>query len=200
MSQKLIAKDIFGNSFQNLPLVLQKRYANRSHCNDKITVHGALNIHTSLWMKLLSPIMRLCGALVPYAANDTRVTVSFESQPDSNTLRFNRTFNYNNRAPYTFTSDWSPQQDGNLIEFMRFGLGWKMKCHYQNKKVHLDHVGFIWKIGKYQIPLPLHLILGTPYAYETAIDDTHFAMYFEIIHPLFGNVFGYQGTFALEQS
>ena len=81
---------------------------------------------------------------------------------------------------------------------MRFGLGWKMKCYFQNNKVHLEHVGFICQIGKYQIPLPLHFILGTPYAYKTAIDDTNFAMYFEIIHPLFGNVFGYQGIFTLE--
>lgn len=198
MSSQPIFKNIFGKSFQHLPLVLQKRYSNRSHCNEKITVHGVLNIHTSLWMKLLSPALRLCGALVPYAAKNIHVTVKFESQPTSNTLCFNRTFNYNNKPPYTFASDWIPQQDGNLVEFMRFGLGWKMKCHFQNNKVHLDHVGFIWQIGKYQIPLPLHFILGTPYAYETAIDDTHFAMYFEIVHPLFGNVFGYQGTFTLE--
>ena len=63
MNSQPIFKAIFGKSFQQLPLVLQKRYSNRSHCSEQITVHGVLNIHTSMWMKLLSPALRLCELL-----------------------------------------------------------------------------------------------------------------------------------------
>ncbi len=177
--------------------MFQDRYANRPNCHDVCTVEGVLTIHTSWWMTILSPFLRLSGALVPYAAKDIKVIVDIKSNPENDKLEFKRTFYYQTRKPYTFVSTWVPQGGSKVIEFMRWGLGWEMKCHFQDNRVHLDHEAFVWKMGRLSIPFPIHLMLGTPYAYEEAVDDQNFSMYFEIIHPWFGNVFGYKGDFSI---
>ena len=83
---------------------------------------------------------------------------------------------------------------------MKFGLGWKMRYEFSDNKAKLLHDGYIWRIAGIDIPLPLVWILGEGYAYETALSETQFAMYFAITHPWFGKVFGYEGKFTLTNS
>ncbi len=200
MTTEPIFKLIFGNDWNKLSLALQKRYANCEKSNDEVIVKGILQIHVSTWIKLLSPFLRLCGALVPYAGKDISVTVCFNSNEQNDHIGFNRTFYYSNEAPYQFRSKLVPWGKDRVVEFMRFGLGWRMRYWYDGEKVRLDHDGYIWHYKKITIPLPLSWILGKGYATESPMSDNRFSMYFEIIHPLFGDVFGYQGEFEIDQS
>jgi len=197
MNKEPIFKIIFGSQWKNLPPVLQKRYTNRPYSNDEVIVEGLLDVHVSKWMRFLSPLLRFCGALVPYKGRNIPVTVCFNSYIDSKDVGFNRTFNFHNRKPFEFRSQLEPMGGDKVIEFMRYGLGWRMRYHYDGKKVKLDDDGYIWRIGKLSIPLPLQLILGRAYAYEKAVSDNEFAMYFEITHPFFGKIFGYEGKFKV---
>ena len=197
MSKAPIFKSFFGSNWDKMPPVLQKRYANTANSKDEVIVDGILDVHLSKWAKLLSPFLRFCGALVPYADKNIPVTVRFNSDALTNHVGFNRTFNFKNRNAYRFSSKLVPTTQETVIEFMRFGLGWCMHLHYDGKKVRMDHRGYIWKIGKMKIPLPFEFILGRGYATEEAISDNEFFMYFEILHPFFGKVFGYDGKFAL---
>ena len=38
---------IFGDSWKELPLVLKKRYSNRSYSKDEVVVDGILEVHVS---------------------------------------------------------------------------------------------------------------------------------------------------------
>lgn len=180
-----------------MPPVLRKRYANRPYSNDEVIVEGLLDVHVSKWMQFLSPLLRFCGALVPYEGRNIPVTVCFNSDIDSKDVGFNRTLNFHNRKPFEFRSKLEPMGGDKVIEFMRYGLGWGMRYYYDGKKVRLDHDSYIWRISKLSIPLPFQLILGRGYAYEEVISDDEFAMYFEIIHPIFGKIFGYDGKFKI---
>jgi Domain of unknown function (DUF4166) len=199
MNKEPIFKSIFGAQWAQLPLALQKRYANRPHSNDEVVVDGVLDVYVSKWIKLLSPLLRFCGALVPYAGNDIPVTVCFNSETDSDTLGFNRTFHFPGKPPYRFKSKLAPFGGDKVVEFMRFGLGWRMRYHFDGKKARLDHAGYIWHLGNISIPLPFGLILGKAHAAEEAISDDEFVMCFDIVHPLFGKVFGYHGKFKVTQ-
>lgn len=190
-------KAIFGAQWGEMPQTLQNRYANRPHTNDKVIVDGVLNVYVSRWIKFLSPLLRLCGALVPYAGTGIPVTVCFESEPKSNAVWFKRTFNFQNRMPYRFISKLVPVGEDQVIEFMRFGLGCQMRYCYEDGKSKLIHSKYIWKIGKITLPLPLQFVLGRGYADEKPTGHNSFDMYFEIIHPLFGKVFGYDGKFKI---
>lgn len=193
---------IFGDSWKDLTLVLKKRYSNRSYSKDEVVVDGILDVHVSKWMKFLSPMLRFCGALVPYEGKDIPVTVRFNSHTNSDVIGFNRHFKFTTRKPYFFRSKLKPVGKDGVIEFMKFGLGWKMRYAFEDGKAKLLHNGYIWRIFGIDIPLPFYWILGKGYAYEQAVPGkpNEFDMYFDITHPWFGNVFGYKGRFSVSKS
>ena len=157
-------------------------------------------MYLSTWVKLLSPFWRITGALLSYSGKDIPVQVRFHSEPDSNRVSFNRCFHFPGRAPYRFQSTLAPTSGNHIIEFMRFGLGWRMRLVYTENQVQLQHDGYIWRLFGCDIPVPIRLILGKSHAYEYALSDTEFGMGFDIIHPLLGKVFGYEGKFTLTQT
>ena len=198
-SQEPIFQHILQPTWQQMPAVLHQRYANRANTNDKVVVDGVLNVHVSRWMKFWSPLLRLCGALLPYAGKDIPVQVCFQSFPNSNHVGFYRTFHFPKQGEVKFRSRLVPVKGDEVLEKMRFGLAWKMRYAYEDNKAKLLHKGYVLCLGKLKIPMPVYLILGKAYAYETATSDNGFDMYFEIIHPLFGKIFGYDGSFTLTQ-
>ena len=197
MRNNPIFKKVFGTEWDKLPPAFKKRYANRPFCDDELVVNGTLDVHMSRWIKILSPFLRLCGALLPYEGKDIPVTVRFNSDKHLDKIGFNRTFNFADKGAYQFQSRLDPIGGDRVVEFMRFGLGWLMRHHFDGEKVRMDHRGYIWRIGKLSIPLPMHLILGRAYATEQATSDNSFNLYFEIMHPLFGKVFGYDGQITI---
>lgn len=197
INKDAVFKSIFGNKWDKLPSVFHQRYSNRPNSTDKVIVKGKLNIYTSTWMKLLSPFLRLSGALVPYAGTNIPVTVRINSNPKSNTISFNREFNFPKKGIHYYRSKLVPAGGDQIIEFMRFGLGCQMRYYYDGEKVRLDHNRYIWRLFNLSIPLPFEYILGRAYASEKAISDKEFTMCIEIIHPLFDKIFGYEGKFSL---
>jgi len=90
------------------------------------------------------------------------------------------------------------QVEGNeVIEIMRFGIGWRMNYLWQDGKVILKHKGYTMKLFGRYIPLPLTTILGEGYAEEVAVDDETFSMFVEIRHPWWGKIYEYKGQFRI---
>ena len=192
--QKVFLKD-----FNNLPHVLKHRYHHRPFSNDRCQLYGSSNIKVSLWGKVLSPFLKTIGALVPYSENHVNVEVKIESHIDNRSVKFIRTFHYSHYPTCHRSSLWVPLQDNEVIEFMKFGLGWKMKYHYHDSKVRLTHVSYVLKLGRFLINIPLEYILGIPYAYEQSINNEKYFMYLNINHPWFGEVFNYQANFIVSK-
>jgi hypothetical protein len=192
-----IYQSVFGKQWENLPPVFRKRYANNSYSHDLIAVSGKLNIHYSRLMAFLMPLLKLCGALVPYKGKEIPVTVNFQSQPDSAIVNFNRTFYFPGDKPYEFFSHIEKISGNDVVEFMRFGFAWRALYSYDGTKIVMQHHGYVWKLfGKF-IPLPLSLLMGKCYAEEEALSENSFRMMMRLTHPLFGNIFEYNGEFTL---
>src|SRR5436190_18355480 len=102
--QKPLIQEIYGNQASQLPLVLQKRYANRPFSKDTLLMKGEMNIVISTLYRMLSPLFRLSGALVPYPAKNIPTTVALVSDETSNEIIMHRTFYYPDKSPYHFTS------------------------------------------------------------------------------------------------
>jgi len=192
-----IFKSVFGHQWQSLPSVMHKHYANRPYSNDVVTVEGKMQVEVSRFARLLSPLLRLAGALVPYAGKDIPVTVRFCSESDSNVFCFDRIFYFHGRAPYHFRSRMVPVKGGEVIEFMRIGIGWKARYRYDGRKVILEHRGYVVKFLGILLRLPLELLMGSGYAEEEAMSDDRFRMYMDIRHFLFGKVYAYMGVFTV---
>jgi len=147
---------------------------------------------------LLSPFLRIFGALVPHQGHNIPVTVHFRSEPDSAAYCLDRKFNFKNEKPYVFYSKMIQVKGDVIIELMKYGIGWKHRFYFDGEKVILEHRGYVWKIFGIIIPIPLGLLLGKGYAEEKSLSDNRFRMKMNITHPLFGKMYEYRGVFEVK--
>lgn len=192
-----IFKSIFGEQWENLPAVMHKHYANRAFTDDLVTVAGKLDVEFVWWVKILSPFLRIFGALVPYQGKDIPVTVRFRSEIDSAAYCLERIFNFPDQKAFIFNSKMIQIKDDVIVEFMKYGIGWKHRFYYNGNKVILEHIGYVLSIFNRTVPIPLTLFLGRGYAEEEAIDENRFRMRMNITHFLFGKVYEYRGEFEM---
>ena len=195
-----IFKPIFGDSWNSLPPVMYKHYANRPYSDDIVTVNGMMNISFGWLARAFRPLFTMLGALVPYQGDNIPTTVTFRSEPDSNAFCFDRAFNFPNKPVFHFYSRMVPQIGDEVIEYMRFGIGWRCSYSYSNNKVVLNHKGYVLKIFGINIPVPIGLILGRGYAEEEVLSDNGFKMRMDIIHPIWGQVYEYKGEFKVVEN
>mgnify|MGYP000194456811 CR=1 FL=1 len=196
---KPIFQYIFGEQWQHLPQVMRKHYANRPYSKDVVTVKGVMKIEVSTYAKLLSPFLRIAGALVPYPGDNIPVTVRFYSEQDTDVYSFHRIFHFTDRPAYHFRSHMVHVGSNKIIEFMPIGIGWNASYRYDGQKVLIEHCGYKMKLFGYLIKLPLELLLGKGYAEEEALSDNRFRMYMDIKHPIFGKVYSYMGEFSVSE-
>lgn len=192
-----IFKSIFGKEWENLPPVMKKHYANHPYSSDVTTVQGTLDVFCKPPLLWLSPLMRLLGQIPTFNENNVPVTVRFESDLNSKSFYFNRSFNFPNRKPYVFHSRMLQIKGNEVIEIMRFGLGWKMQYSWDGEKVILAHKGYALQVFGHLIPLPLTILMGTGNASEYPVDDNTFDMEVSITHPWWGEIYGYKGQFEV---
>ncbi len=188
---------VFGESWNDLPPVLQKHYANRPYTDDELIVDGKLDIMCKGPIKLLGPILKLMGQIPARNEKEVPVTVRFKSDPDSKAFHFLRIFSFRNHTPYKFNSRMQQIRDNEVVEIMSFGLGWKVCFLWDGEKIIMKHSGYALKLFGHLIPLPLNLLMGKGYAEEKAIDENTFEMMTHITHSWWGKVYEYKGRFKI---
>jgi len=193
-------KSIFGESWNMLPPVIQKHYSNHPYTDDKMMVKGTLNVMCSGVIRFLAPLFWRTGGIPPINAQNVPVTVIFESDKQSKAFTFNRTFYFADRKPYSFKSRMLQVKDNEVVELMKFGIGWRTSFHWEDGCVKLKHRGYILKLLGHYVPIPLAFIFGAGNAIEKPVNDSTFDMQVEITHPWWGRIYGYNGRFQLEES
>jgi len=195
-----IFKGIFGNSWNELPPVMHRHYLNRPYSDDVNTVEGVLDVMCAGPLKLLSPLFWVLGGIPPQNESNVPVTVRFESSKDTKEFIFKRVFNFKNRKPYHFKSRMIQIVDNEVIEIMRFGVGWRMTVHWEEGYTKLKHKGYVLRLLGHFIPIPLTMLLGEGNAWEKAVDESSFDMQVEITHPWWGKIYGYKGRFWMREN
>ena len=196
MTQPLFAS-IFGDTWHSLPPVMHKHYANRAHHNDETVAEGVMIVKSSWLGRILSPLFRLTGTLVPYEGEGVEATVRFLTRAEDNSFTLERTFRFPNKKPYVFQSTMHPQSGAEIVEFTRLGLGWHMRYGWNGRKVTLTHRRYVMRFFGKLIPMPMEWIIGKTYAEETPVDDRTFAMKMELHHKILGHIFSYSGVFTM---
>lgn len=194
-----IFQPVFGKAWEQLPPALRKHYANRPYSHDVVTVEGTMSVRIAPAMRLLFPLLRLAGALVPHEGEDVPVTVYFRSEPESDAFCFERVFYFPGRKPYVFRSKMRPQGGDEMVDFMRFGIGWRGGYAWEGGRVKMRHKGYAWRMLGIVMPLPLEWLLGRGEAQEEAIGDDTFRMEMTITHPLLGNLYYYGGVLRVKE-
>ena len=194
-----IFQSIFGDAWEDLPPVMRRHYSIRPYSADQVTVEGKLDVTCLHPLKAARPLLLLLGLIPPYTEENVPVTVMFSCAEGTREFCFNRTFYFARRTPYQFRSRMIQIAGNEVVEIMRFGIGWRMKYLWQDGRVILRHKGYVLQWFGCRIPVPLTALFGAGYAEETAVDDNTFDMFVEIRHAWWGKIYGYQGRFKFRE-
>lgn len=177
--------EILGDDWHRLGEVVRRHYFLRAFSDDQICVKGRMH---EVWhgaaAKLLIPFARIFGALVPYRGTDVPIEVNYCARPSDSTIHWDRVFHFAGRPAFHFRSHMEPAGGNRVIEFVRFGIGMRLKVIVEEGALVFRDAGYIWRILGIDIPLPMGLVLGRAYIEERPVDATHFSMCVTLTHPL----------------
>ena len=183
------------NQWDSLDPVLQQHYAIND--GESIRMEGDLAVKHGRFIKLLMPLIRLTGALVPVEGEHFCVVV--ENKRTADLLHWHRVF-YKDNKSYEFNSRMV-QSGNDIIEFVGLGIGIRLGLRVTQGRLVFEDKGYVIQIGKKIFTIPLQLLIG-----ETIIEEyatkapNEFAMKFTVNHPWFGFAFSYKGCFKLKKA
>lgn len=193
-----IFKTILGDEWMKLGAIIRKHYSLKPYSQNYVRVDGVMEeIHHSFFAKLLIPFGLLFGAIVPYRATNVPISVHYRSNPNNANLYWDRVFEFRPARNFHFKSYMQQTNDNEVIEFVRFGVGMRLRVTAEEGALVFRDIGYIWKIFDFELPIPAGLLFGKAYVEERPIDEDSFSMKLELNHPIFGILFRYQGRFSI---
>jgi hypothetical protein len=197
-----IFQQALGPGWEQLGDVIRRHYTMAPFSNAHVCVRGTMDeVHHSPWARVLMPFGRLFGALVPYKGTRVPIEVHYRCRPGNALLYWDRVFSFEGRAPFHFRSHMAraPAGGGEVIEYVRFGLGMRLAVSAEEGALVFRDLGYVWRLGRLHLPLPLGLLMGTAYVEERPDPDDadRFTMRMVLRHRWFGDVFRYSGRFRL---
>lgn len=193
-----VFRSILGDGFDALGPVVRRHYALRPYGRDRITVTGTMAVvRAGPVVRLLMPLFRMVGSLVPYEGTDVPVVVHYAAQPHDATIHWDRVFAFPGRAPFHFRSHMEPVGPNRVIEFVRFGVGMRLRVTAEDGALVFRDEGYLWRVTGVDLPLPAGLLLGRAIVEERPDGPDRFTMRMVLRHRLWGEMFRYEGAFAL---
>ncbi len=194
-----IFETVLGPDFRDLGAIVRRHYSLRPFSRDAVTVRGTMGEvwHSGL-ARLLLPMARIAGALVPFRGRNVPIEVHYSARETRPTLHWDRVFHFEGRVPYHFRSHMEVAGKGEVIEFVRLGIGMRLGVTAEEGALVFRGRGYLWRVFGVDIPLPLGLVLGRAYVEERPATDDAFTMRMTLDHPLAGTLFRYDGRFTID--
>ncbi|MBE7183101.1 MAG: DUF4166 domain-containing protein [Methylobacterium mesophilicum] len=195
-----VFQSVIGSGWSGLGPVIRRHYRLRPFSDDYVLVRGVMGeVHHGFVAKLLMPMARLFGALVPYRGRDVPIEVHYRARPDSAGIHWDRVFHFPGRPPFHFRSSMAPVRDNEVIEFVRFGVGMRLLVTAEDGAIVFRDRGYVWRLFGRDWPLPLGLLMGKAYVEERPANEAEFTMRMRLRHPLLGELFRYEGRFTIDE-
>ncbi len=195
---KPVFQKILAESWDDLGSVIRRHYFLRPFSDDYICVCGEMSeVYHSSIAKLFLPFGVLFGAVVPYRASNVPIDVHYSSSEENANIYWDRVFKFSAKNHYHFKSHMETVRSNEVIEFVRFGVGMRLKVTAENGAMVFRDIGYIWRILGKDIPIPANLLFGNAYVEERPLDENNFSMKMILRHPIFGVLFRYEGKFSL---
>lgn len=190
-----VIRRALGERWDTLHATVRRHY--NLPCGDlqEMELRGRMDVDHCAAVKPVLLIGRLFGALPARRGSDIEVTVY--NRGDANSLHFHRRFFFPDRRPLVFKSRMQHLADDEIVEFVRFGMGIRMRLTEAEGRLRYTSNGYLWRLGPLKLRIPDWLLLGRAVIDEYGIDDNTIGLSFDIHHPLWGHTFAYCGRFAL---
>lgn len=199
--QQPVIQKALGNNWDDLAETVKQHYDITPGEASNMTIKGVMDeVYHSPIAKLFLLPGRIFGALVPYKGKNIPTEVKNWTTSDNNAAMFwHRTLEFPNKAPVIFKSRMEYVKDDEIIEYVRYGMGIRMRVSVKNNALIFKSIGYVWKLAGIKIPIPTWAILGDAEIIERAISDDEFFIDFNMTHPLFGRTFSYSGLYSIEK-
>ena len=162
--------------------------------SDQLT--GVMTIDFPTYIKPLLLGGRLFGALINRKGSQIQATVQKYTLPDSPWLFWKRELVFADGFVARFSSKMCYLQENEIIEYVRFGLGLRLKVSVgDDGSLVMTSNGYRWNLGVFTLPLPDWLFLGTAHIVERPLDESSFELDFTLQHPVLGQTYRYGGVF-----
>lgn len=193
-----VLEQALGEDWVALAPVIRTHYGLRPFSNDVLRLEGEMRevTHSRLARRFL-PFARVVGAHIPYRGTGIPVNVVQRSYKDEPEFYWERIFHFPGKSPYRFQSKMLCAGEHQIVEYVRFGFGLRLRVMVENNGLIERDEGYIWKLRRLSIPLPLHVTLGRTYVEEIQLSENEFEMSMTVTHPIFGETFSYNGQFRI---
>jgi hypothetical protein len=196
-----IMQQALGAEWDDLDDIVKQHYAMAPGTPTDMTIHGTMDrvFHSNIAKLFLLP-GRIFGALVPYQGRDIPTVVrNWTKEDNSKAMFWHRTLLFPGRPLTEFKSRMEYAGGNEIIEYVKYGLGIRMRMSVEDGAMVFTSAGYVWDSGVARLPIPTWAILGDAQIIERAVSEKEFFIDFTMVHPLFGETFGYSGTFGIQE-
>ena len=194
-----IVRRALGMGWERLGEVVRRHYDVTPGTEQTVVMNGIMSVRHSRAAYPFLLVGRLIGALIARRGENVPVCVRNWCRPGSAAMHWHRTFRFPGLAPDVFASRMEYLERDELVEYVGFGLGVRMRLTEEEGALVFTSRGYLWDIGPFRLPLPDWLFLGRARIREAPVGDERFRVDFSMRHPLLGETFGYSGEFSLER-
>lgn len=200
MAPHPLFQQALGEDWERLHPVVRKHYDLTPGQDQEITLQGIMHEVDHAWFaKLILLAGRVFGALIPHKGNNVATTVrNWTESHDVLNMHWHRTFFFPGSRPIVFASRMAYLGGNEIIEYVRFGLGIRMRLSVLAGVLVYESRGYQWDVGGISIRIPDWLLLGSGRVTECGLSDNEFRMAFQMHHPIFGKTFSYTGNFFIQ--
>ena len=189
-------RQAMGDDWHRLGEIIRRHYDLAPHSDNQFELEGVMDVTVSPIGRLFVSVSRLFDALVPFPGQNVPVRVCNWSQADSREMFWHRTFRYPDRKPVIFRSRMAYAGGRDIVEYVKFGLGIRMRLSAEGETLRYDSRGYVWNLGLFTLPIPDWLLLGKAVIREIPESEERLRVEFTVDHPLWGLTFGYAGKFV----
>ncbi len=190
-------KTALGSDWDKLPQVILDHY-DIPNKFDRLVVKGVMDeVQLKPILRLAMPVLRFLGALVARPGKNVPTTLINYITSEKEGMQWERTFHFPD-GDETFFTKMVADGSGQIIEYVKFGLGIRLKVWVEDDCLHYLQKSYVLNLfDRLKLPFPNWLGLGTGWIKESVVDQETFRVDFGIDHPLLGKVFGYSGNFKI---
>jgi hypothetical protein len=187
-----------GAAWDKLAEPLRRHYGLAGGADESLVLYGHMQVDYPSAALPLILAARLCGALVHRRGENIAVTVANSTRNGSPALFWHRTFAFPGK-PVIFTSRMEHLAGNEVVEFVRCGLGIRLRLSECDGALVFHSNGYLWRLGPLRLTLPDWLLLGKAEIVEYAVGEERIGVDFTVAHPLWGQTFRYRGEFVFDR-
>lgn len=196
MNRLPIIQQALGDRWDRLAAPIRKHYTIQPMSSMATCLNGTLFVEYPAFMIPVIRVIRNLGGLVDGRGSQIETVVRKRARTSDSGLYWHRSLRYADGSETTFSSRMEYLQDNEIIEYIQFGVGVRLRLTEEAHDLVYRSHGHILRLGSIKIVFPDWLLLGSATIREHAVSDSGIELDFKIEHPLWGRTYAYRGVFS----